>query len=116
PPRALSNIINRQFECNFFEFINSYRIEEAKRLLAAPEYASKNMLEVMYDVGFNSKATFNTLFKKKVGMTPSEYRKSFVAKEYCCCWVSKKMTARPVLTNCWIRYWPIAFSLTRKAK
>src|SRR5690606_3886061 len=81
PPRTLSSIINRQFECNFFEFINSYRIEEAKRLLAAPEYASKNMLEVMYDVGFNSKATFNTLFKKKVGMTPSEYRKSFSGKE-----------------------------------
>lgn len=80
PPRTLSNIINRQFECNFFEFINSYRIEEAKRLLADSRYASKNMLEVMYDVGFNSKATFNTLFKKKVGMTPSEYRKSFLGK------------------------------------
>src|SRR5690606_35124986 len=81
PARTLSNIINRQFECNFFEFINSYRIEEAKRLLADSKYAAKNMLEVMYDVGFNSKATFNTLFKKKVGMTPSEYRKSFSGKE-----------------------------------
>ncbi len=75
-PRLLSNIINRHFECNFFEFINSYRVEEAKRMLADQQYADKNMLDIMLDVGFNSKATFNTLFKKKAGMTPSEYRKS----------------------------------------
>lgn len=75
-PRLLSNIINRHFDCNFFEFINSYRVEEAKRMLADKQYADKNMLDIMLDVGFNSKATFNTLFKKKAGMTPSEYRKS----------------------------------------
>lgn len=74
-PRVLSMIINRQFDCNFFEFINCYRVEEAKRMLADPALGEKNMLDVMYDVGFNSKATFNTLFKKKLGMTPSEYRK-----------------------------------------
>jgi AraC-like DNA-binding protein len=74
-PRILSHIINRDFACNFFEFINSYRVEESKRLLADPNNAEKNMLDIMYDVGFNSKATFNTLFKKKVGMTPTEYRK-----------------------------------------
>jgi AraC-like DNA-binding protein len=79
PPRTLSNIINRQFKCNFFEFINSYRIEAAKNILADVQQGDKNMLEVMYEVGFNSKATFNTLFKKKVGMTPSEFRKSTVA-------------------------------------
>jgi AraC-like DNA-binding protein len=73
--RVLSTIINRQFDCNFFEFINNYRVEEAKRILTDCSHANKNMLDVMYDVGFNSKATFNTLFKKKVGMTPSEYRK-----------------------------------------
>lgn len=75
-PRLLSNIINRHFDCNFFEFINSYRVEEAKHILADVKQADKNMLDVMLDVGFNSKATFNTLFKKKAGMTPSEYRKS----------------------------------------
>lgn len=75
-PRLLSNIINRHFDCNFFEFINSYRVEEAKRMLADKQHADKNMLDIMLDVGFNSKATFNTLFKKKAGMTPSEYRKS----------------------------------------
>jgi len=75
PPRILSHLINRHFACNFFEFINSYRVEESKRMLADAGNAEKNMLDIMYDVGFNSKATFNTLFKKKVGMTPSEYRK-----------------------------------------
>lgn len=75
PTRSLSNMINRQFSCNFFEFINAYRIDEAKRLLSEPGSVQKNMLDIMYEVGFNSKATFNTLFKKKLGMTPSEYRK-----------------------------------------
>jgi AraC-like DNA-binding protein len=74
-PRILSHLINRHFACNFFEFINSYRVEESKRMLADPLCAEKNMLDLMYDVGFNSKATFNTLFKKKVGMTPSGFRK-----------------------------------------
>ena len=74
-PRILSHLINRHFACNFFEFINSYRVEESKRMLADPLCAEKNMLDLMYDVGFNSKASFNTLFKKKVGMTPSEFRK-----------------------------------------
>ena len=75
PSRTLSNIINRHFNCNFFEFVNHYRVEEAKRLLADPQSADKNMIDLMYEMGFNSKATFNALFKKKVGMTPSEFRK-----------------------------------------
>lgn len=79
-PRILSHLINRHFACNFFEFINSYRVEESKRILSDPANNEKNMLDVMYDVGFNSKATFNTLFKKKVGMTPSEYRKQATVK------------------------------------
>lgn len=79
-PRILSHLINRHFDCNFFEFINSYRVEESKRMLADPASSEKNMLDIMYDVGFNSKATFNTLFKKKVGMTPSEYRKQAIVQ------------------------------------
>ena len=73
-PRALSNTINRHFKQNFFEFVNYYRVEEAKVLLADPEYKSKTMIEVMAECGFNSKATFNTFFKKLVGSTPSQYR------------------------------------------
>lgn len=80
-PRVLSYIINRTFDCNFFEFINNYRVEEAKLLLSDPAQENKTMLDIMLDSGFNSKATFNTLFKKKVGMTPSEYRKNISRKE-----------------------------------
>ncbi len=73
-PRALSNVINRHYKHNFFEFINHYRVEEAKLILADPQQKSKTMIEVMADCGFNSKATFNTFFKKIVGSTPSQYR------------------------------------------
>lgn len=74
PSRTLSNIINRQFKQNFFEFINQYRVEEAKSQLSNPEQKHKTMIEIMADSGFNSKATFNTFFKKLVGSTPSQYR------------------------------------------
>jgi AraC-like DNA-binding protein len=77
-PRILSHIINRHFDCNFFEFINNYRVDEAKKMLSDPQCENKNMLDLMLEVGFNSKATFNSLFKKKVGMTPSEYRKKMM--------------------------------------
>jgi AraC-like DNA-binding protein len=73
-PRTLSNVINRHFEQNFFEFINKYRVAEAKKLLQDPDKSQSTMIEIMADAGFNSKATFNTFFKKLVGTTPSQYR------------------------------------------
>lgn len=73
--RALSMIINRHFNRNFFEFVNYYRIEEAKKMLRDQECVDKSVLNIMLDVGFNSKAAFNTFFKKFVGLTPSQYRK-----------------------------------------
>ncbi len=74
-PRQLSQIINRHFEQNFFEYINAYRIEESKKLLAQQENAKITILEILDKAGFNSKATFNTFFKKIVGLTPTQYRK-----------------------------------------
>lgn len=73
--RRVSFVINRHFDKNFFEFINSYRIQESKNLLADKQYADLTMLEIMAKVGFNSKATFNTLFKSLVGKTPSQFRR-----------------------------------------
>lgn len=74
PKRALSNTVNRHFGRNFFEFVNHYRIEEAKRRLADPDCAEQTVMDIMLDSGFNTKATFNSFFKKLVGMTPTEYR------------------------------------------
>jgi AraC-like DNA-binding protein len=74
-PKLLSQAINEGLGKNFFEFINQYRIEEAKRLLTDPADKRITVLEVLYQVGFNSKSSFNTVFKKQTGMTPSEFKK-----------------------------------------
>ena len=74
-PKLLSQVINELLHRIFFEFINHYRIEEAKRLLTNPKDKKITVLEVMYEVGFNSKSSFNTLFKKHTGLTPGEFKK-----------------------------------------
>lgn len=74
PAKDLSMIVNRHFHNNFYEFINSYRIEEAKGLLADTKNKAKTITDIYLEVGFNSKSVFNTFFKKLVGMTPTEYR------------------------------------------
>ncbi len=76
PSHYLSQVINSHFRMNFFDFINSYRIREAQRLLADPADGRRTVLDVLLDSGFNSKSVFNTAFKKHAGMTPSEYRRS----------------------------------------
>jgi AraC-like DNA-binding protein len=75
-PKLLSQAINEGLGRNFFEFVNTYRIEEAKRLLTDPADKKITVLEVLYEVGFNSKSSFNTVFKKQTGLTPSEFKKN----------------------------------------
>ena len=60
---------------NFFEYINLLRIEEAKHLLTANDRKSMNIIEVAYTVGYSTKNTFNTAFRRIVGVTPTEFRK-----------------------------------------
>lgn len=74
PVNHLSQVINEQFGYNFNDFINSYRIENAKNLLQQ-QNSSANILEVMLESGFNSKSVFNTAFKKFTNLTPTEYKK-----------------------------------------
>lgn len=73
-PRALSVAIKKHFKTNFYEFVNSHRINEAKVILSDPEQKHKTMIEISGDCGFNSKATYNSFFKKLVGSTPTQYR------------------------------------------
>ena len=78
PTRYLSQIINESLHKNFFDFINSYRIEEAKARLSTENNSKRNILEVLLDCGFNSKSVFNLAFKKQTGLTPSQYKKRLV--------------------------------------
>ncbi|MBN1407926.1 MAG: helix-turn-helix transcriptional regulator [Calditrichaceae bacterium] len=78
PPRSLSEVINRSFGMNFFEFINTYRIKEAKKQIAGSCENKKTILEVLYEVGYNNKSVFNSVFKKYTGMTPTEYRAEII--------------------------------------
>jgi len=71
----LSQVINEQLNQNFFDFVNSYRIEEAKARLADEKSKNDNILTIATDAGFNSKSAFYSAFKKHTGMTPGEFRK-----------------------------------------
>lgn len=75
PARDLSVLINSARGQSFFEFINAYRIDRAADLLADPAHADMSVLDVLYEVGFNSKSSFNTAFKRCIGQTPSDYRR-----------------------------------------
>jgi AraC-like DNA-binding protein len=75
PAHYLSRIINEHHGQNFFDFINSFRIEEFKRRLADPHYKNFTLLAIAFDCGFNSKSAFNRFFKKVEGISPSEYKK-----------------------------------------
>lgn len=81
PARKLSQLIKAQYQKNFYEFINAYRVEEAKRMLKSTEYRYRTIMEVYLDAGFNSKSVFNEFFKNAENMTPSEYKKLNENKE-----------------------------------
>jgi AraC-like DNA-binding protein len=75
--KFISQVINELYSQNFCEYINAIRIDEAKSILRDNNFAHKTILEVCYEVGFNSKSTFNAVFKKQTGCTPSKYRNSY---------------------------------------
>jgi AraC-like DNA-binding protein len=76
PVRELSLLINHTLEQHFYDFINAYRIENAMHILKDTTKSKLTILEILYDVGFNSKSSFNTAFKKHTGETPTSYRKN----------------------------------------
>jgi len=70
----LSQIINERLQQNFFEFVNGYRVDEARRLLHEPAQRHLNIAQIGYDAGFSSTSAFNAAFKKHAGTTPSQFR------------------------------------------
>ncbi|HVG29162.1 MAG TPA: helix-turn-helix domain-containing protein [Pyrinomonadaceae bacterium] len=75
PANHLSQLINERLGQSFADFVNSHRVREAQRLLTDPSASHLSILGIAEEVGFNSKSTFNQVFKKQTGMTPSEFRK-----------------------------------------
>jgi len=75
PARQVSEIINSCFHTNFSDFVNDYRVEAAKSRLTGPETRDESMLDILGSVGFNSKSSFNSIFKLKTGLSPSDYRR-----------------------------------------
>jgi AraC-like DNA-binding protein len=75
PSAHLSRLLNDLLGRNFYEFINRYRVEEAKGRLSGPGAAQDKLIAVAFECGFSSLATFNRVFKEMTGLTPSEFRK-----------------------------------------
>ena len=80
PTHTTSQILNRYFKQNFYDFINSYRVNESIRLFEEDYTNQKTILEIAYKSGFSSKSSFNEAFKKNTSTTPSNYRKQILRK------------------------------------
>lgn len=72
----LSQVINAGFEMSFFDYLNNHRISHARSLLTEHDGSSGAVLNIAFSVGFNSNSAFYAAFKKHVGMTPAQYRKT----------------------------------------
>jgi AraC-like DNA-binding protein len=78
PIQQVSMVINQHYQCSFSEKINRERVNEAERLIKDPMWKDRSLLDVAFEAGFNSKASFNVMFKRHAGKTPREYRKSLI--------------------------------------
>ncbi|KQC00019.1 AraC family transcriptional regulator [Pedobacter sp. Hv1] len=74
PVRELSILINHHLDQHFFDFVNEYRIKKAMEMLRDPAKSKLTVQEILYYIGFNSKSSFNTAFKKYTDLTPTQYR------------------------------------------
>jgi AraC-like DNA-binding protein len=75
----LSQVLNEELEMSFFDFVNSYRVNEFKSKLEDPGKDHYTLLGIAYECGFNSKASFNGIFKKFSGLTPSQFARQISA-------------------------------------
>lgn len=81
-PNNLSQVINQYEEKNFYDFVNGYRVNEFIERATLPENKNLNLLGVAFDSGFNSKSSFNEVFKKHTGQTPSKYLKEIKENDH----------------------------------
>ena len=72
----LSQVINEQFNLNFFDFVNRYRVEAFKEKIKDPEFRNYSLLGIAFECGFNSKSAFNRILKQATGLTPSQFKKA----------------------------------------
>ncbi len=72
----LSHVLNEGLETNFYDFVNRHRVQSFKQRVASGKYGHLSTLGLALDCGFNSKSSFNQVFKKMEGLTPTEYKKT----------------------------------------
>ncbi|EAZ94825.1 DNA binding protein [Flavobacteria bacterium BAL38] len=78
PKHYISEVLNEHMKTNFQDFINEYRVEEFIKCLKNDQNNQFTLLGIAIDVGFNSKSSFNAIFKKFKGLTPTEFKKNLV--------------------------------------
>jgi AraC-like DNA-binding protein len=79
PVKNLSQAIHSSLNQNFYDFINTHRIDEIKKRMNDREHERLTLLALAFDAGFNSKSVFNAAFKKHTGLTPKEYKRQYTA-------------------------------------
>ena len=79
-PHKLSEVLNGELAQSFYDFVNSYRVSDVRRRLAEGKSDHLTVLTLALDAGFASKSTFNQVFKKLTGQTPSSYRRAFTGQ------------------------------------
>ncbi|MDZ7607048.1 MAG: helix-turn-helix domain-containing protein [Cyclobacteriaceae bacterium] len=80
PRHYITEILKVEMNKNFFVMVNDYRVEAVKHMLQNPQSANMSLLTIALECGFNSKSSFNALFKQHTGLTPSDYRRSVIKK------------------------------------
>ena len=79
--KKLSELLNKHLNTNFYNLVNEYRVGEVKKRLCDESSSKYTLLAIAFESGFQSKASFNRIFKQKTGISPAEYRKSIIAKQ-----------------------------------
>ncbi len=78
--RKLSALLNHYYGINFYDFVNAYRVREVQKKMTQRENDKYTVLALAFDAGFNSKSSFNRIFKKETGLSPSAYKKHLQPK------------------------------------